>query len=51
MRRARHDGQNSRRLQRRTGRRDRRTIYALIGLIGVVIAAALALQRAEAAAA
>jgi hypothetical protein len=40
MRRARHDGQNSRRLQKRTGRRDRRAIYALIG---VVIAAAIAL--------
>jgi hypothetical protein len=39
MRRARHDGQNSRRLQKRTGRR---AIYALIGLIGVVIAAAVA---------
>ena len=43
MRRVRHDGQNSRRLQKRTGRRERRAIYALIGLIGVVIPAAVAL--------
>jgi hypothetical protein len=42
MRRARHDGR-TRRLQKRTGRRDRRAIYALIGLIGVVIPAAVAL--------